>query len=74
MIEQPRLAALGIAIMIVGLLWMGAAYLWGGGSESADERPNAEFPATPVGAEGEPDTEDDGGPTGERTDRTEDEG
>lgn len=33
MIEQPRLAALGIAIMIVGLLWMGAAYLWGGGGD-----------------------------------------
>ena len=70
MIEQPRLAALGIAIMVLGVLWMGLPYLCGSGSESADDRPNEESPPAPVVVEEEGDTEDNGGSTDAQTDRT----
>lgn len=36
MIEQPRLAALGIAIMALGVLWMGLPYLRGSGAGFAE--------------------------------------
>lgn len=36
MIEQPRLAAIGIMIMTFGVLWMGLPYLWGNSDRAED--------------------------------------
>ncbi|AGB38823.1 hypothetical protein [Natronococcus occultus] len=70
MIEQPRLAALGVAIMVLGVLWMGFPYLRGSGADSEDARVDSSPPAASDTVEQQSTAEDDGGPTAEETDCT----